>query len=163
MNIIYNKLKSRQKENSEAGISVIEVIVAFVLFGILSAFFIPVLITSIKTTNRNSVIGETSQIINDHTERIRSAGTYKLCGEIISEFADREDVYDNIRNTEVTITTKISARNTDGNIVTLNKNDTCEYKMLIIDIEANAVGNMNFKNPLITSTTEVFLQSEVKK
>jgi type II secretory pathway pseudopilin PulG len=59
----------------DAGVGIIEILVAMTLFGLLMAAVTPLLLNSITTTARAAQLATASQIANQQLERARSAAT----------------------------------------------------------------------------------------
>lgn len=58
----------------EAGFGLVEVIVALVLFGIVAVGFIPFMINSLKSVDRDMTISSASQIVNERLNLAKNAG-----------------------------------------------------------------------------------------
>ncbi|SDK29254.1 hypothetical protein SAMN05216282_104204 [Cryobacterium psychrotolerans] len=58
----------------EAGFGLIEIVVSMFLLGLLSVAFLPLLVTSLQTSVRNSTIATATQLVNQQMEQARAAG-----------------------------------------------------------------------------------------
>ena len=58
----------------EAGFGLVEVIVAMVLFGIVAVGFIPFMISSLKSVDRDMTISSATQIVNERLNLAKNAG-----------------------------------------------------------------------------------------
>jgi len=65
----------RLRERSDDGVSIIEIIVAMAIFGIVLAASVPLFMSSIVQTARASELASASQIANTQLERARSAAS----------------------------------------------------------------------------------------
>lgn len=163
LNFVRLKINAPDRQSdSESGIGLIEVVVAFVLFGILSALFIPVLITSIKIGARNSILGESSHLINEVIERGRGASTYQSCENFTNNFGGKQEVYDNIRGGTLTVSTNVyRADFLTGQEVLLTPGEYCDDKIVRVEVVASIEHSFDFKNPILVTTADLFLIEEV--
>ncbi|MEV7971877.1 type II secretion system protein [Cellulomonas sp. NPDC089187] len=67
---------------SDAGIGIVEILVAMAVFGVLMASVTPLLLNSITQTARAAQLATASQIANQQVERARSAATD--CGQLVA-------------------------------------------------------------------------------
>lgn len=58
----------------ESGFGLIEIVISMFLLGLLAVAFLPLLITSMQTTVRNSTIATATQLVNQQMEQARAAG-----------------------------------------------------------------------------------------
>lgn len=61
-------------DSGEAGFGLIEIVISMFLLGLLAIAFLPLLITSMQTTVRNSTIATATQLVNQQMEEARVAG-----------------------------------------------------------------------------------------
>src|SRR5680860_271474 len=61
-------------DGREDGFGMIEIVISMFLLGLLAVAFLPLLITSMKTTVRNSTIATATQLVNQQMEEARAAG-----------------------------------------------------------------------------------------
>ena len=66
----------------DAGVGIIEILVAMTIFGLLMASITPLLLSSITQTARSAQLATASQIANQQLERARSAATD--CGQLVN-------------------------------------------------------------------------------
>lgn len=58
----------------EGGFGLIEIVISMFLLGLLAVAFLPLLVTSMQTTVRNSNIATATQLVNKQMEQARAAG-----------------------------------------------------------------------------------------
>lgn len=61
-------------QHEESGFGLLEVVISMFLLGLLAIAFLPLMITSMKTTVRNSTVATATQLVNQQMEQARSAG-----------------------------------------------------------------------------------------
>lgn len=68
------KQRPSVSDSREDGFGLIEIVISMFLLGLLAISFLPLLVTSMKTTVRNSTIATATQLVSQQMEQARSAG-----------------------------------------------------------------------------------------
>ena len=152
------------KRHSDAGMGLVEIIVALLIFAMLSAAFIPVLIQNIKLSHRNAIIAETSHVVNDMVERHRALASSNDCTGFMSKIEDTEF---EVRGAKVEVKIKVTTpKNTlyeNGSMINATGGDFfCDNTIVTTKIEAIAEHKFILKNPILTTQSEVFISGQIE-
>lgn len=151
-------------EDREAGISLIEVIVAFVVFALIAAALIPALILSVQNATRNAAIATAAQLANERIEEIRGASNSRTCGELHDEVVSQYRYFTDDRGTRYRVDSTMADPSADPSAGVGILGSDCDADFVQVTIIVNTVkddgsvySHPNLPFPVISTVTETYL------
>lgn len=132
-------------QHSEDGFGLVEVMISMVIFGVIAAASIPLFITSIQVSARNSSIAHATQMVHEGLEVARAAAQTGDCNVIATRLAALPDSTD---PRGIPFDVQGSMANCDASLAT-------NLATVTVTVTTTADG---FGSPVATATTQVFVK-----
>ena len=132
----------------ESGFGLIEVIVAMALMGIIAVSFIPFMLNSIKSVDRDMTIANATQVVNERLNLAKNAGAQscdafkgaitEISNAVNTNLNDGQPLEDG-RGLSLTATTVLS--DFDGNTLNISTFECKPYMQVSVRVTGNLRGN----------------------
>ncbi len=132
-------------QQSEDGFGLVEVLISMVIFGFIAAASIPLFITSIQVSARNSSIAHATQMVNEGIEVARAAAQTGDCTVISTRLAALADGTD----------PRGIPFDVQGSMTNCNPASATNLATVTVTVTTTADG---FGSPVATATTQVFVK-----